>query len=115
MAECALWYYYNHTVTYEICTDEADAAEHAVYLQEYGEGMPIGVQFPDGRLAKMNTWPVYLKTYRAYQAVLNAERAELAAQPKVETRQILDPFDGKPVKVAVDEPAWLGRQDVNAE
>jgi hypothetical protein len=114
MTECALWYWRHHHVTYDICESEIDAAEHAVYLNAYGEGMPTGVQFSDGRLLKLNDWPTYQKAYQAFRIREEAEEAERDAQPPLKVREILDPFDGKLVTVLADTPTWLGLQ-INKE
>lgn len=108
MAECALWYWRHHRVTYAICEDETDAADYAVYLNAYGEGLPTGVQFSDGQTLKLKDWSVYLDAYREHRAKEDAESAERDAAPPPEVREILDPFDGKLVTVAASEPAWLG-------
>lgn len=105
--ECALWYWRYQVVYYEICGSEADAARFAVATEEHGDGVPIGVQFPDGRTVRVNDWPAYDEAQRTFWAVDDAS-AE-AARAERPTRQITDPFKGQQLAVDADEPSWLGK------
>lgn len=98
----ALWYDRHHVRCYSLQDTERDAAGLAVSLKEYEEGVPIGVQFADGRTLTVDQWP-------AYQQVQAEQDAEWIRQPPRPTREVLDPFDGATVVVDADVPRWLGR------
>lgn len=105
--ECALWYWQHGAMAYALHDSEAEAAAAAAAMEEYEHGAPVGIQFPDGRLVRAAGWPAYREAQRA---ILAAARARHEAQPRPRpTRQVIDPFNGKPVSVDVDEPSWLGR------
>lgn len=107
---CALWYFRHFCPVYYLARDEAEAAGAAVSLLDYGEGNPIGVQFPDGRLIRRENWP----EFAAARARAEAEHAEhearrAAGPPEPPARRALDPFDGQALMIPADDPAWLGR------
>lgn len=109
MTECALWYWRHHAPSFDLCDDEQEAVRRALYLEDDGEGVPIGVQFRDGRTVEMADWAVY-RAARDRRDADNQKRVkEMAAALKARpTRQIVHPFDGKPLTIDADEPEWVG-------
>lgn len=111
---CALWYWRHFAVTYEIFdgyakyTAEQEAAQFAVHLEDVGSGVPIGVQFSDGRTIWVNDWTAYREAMEQRDEREETEKREYVPP---EMRTIFDPFRGKSLSVEVDEPAWLGRID----
>jgi len=104
----ALWYWRHHAISFEIYDSERDAAGAAVYMEDYEQGSPIGIQFPDGRTVHLDDWPAYHEEEERRRAQEKADSAKRAATPRP-TRKVLDPFEGRAVTVDDDEPVWLGK------
>jgi hypothetical protein len=106
----ALWYWRHGAITYDIYDSERAAADAAVYLEDYEGGIPIGIQFPDGRSMRIGDWLAYKHAIQRRSAREEADRAKGAMTPPRPTRTVLDPFIGHSVVVDDDEPAWLGKK-----
>jgi hypothetical protein len=102
----ALWFWRFHSITYDIYDSESGAADAAVYLEEYESGVPIGIQFSDGRTVRVEDWPEYVEADARREARIEAKRA---VTPPCPTRRVLDPFEGQSVVVDGDDPSWLGK------
>lgn len=104
---CAVWYMRYFNAYYELCDTEEEAARYAVFLRDDGGGSVMGVQFADGRTIPRSEWALMDEV----EEQMHAEEAAQAAQqpPARPVRTVRDPFQGEPVAVEVDEPAWLGR------
>jgi hypothetical protein len=107
---CALWYWRHHVCHYELHDNEEEAAAAAYSMEEWGEGVPVGLQFPDGRVIPTNEWTVYREYGQRRRAAEDAEYAALHVEPPRPTRRILDPFDGQSVVIDADAPQWLGKR-----
>lgn len=103
---CALWFWRNLVLEFEIYSREYDAAASAAYMEEYEHGAPIGVQYSDGRTVKAEDW----QALRDAEKNLEQNRANIQGIPPRKTRIVLDPFDGTPKTVDDDEPFWLGKR-----
>lgn len=101
---CALWFHRHLLVDFEIYGREYDAAAAAAYMAEYEHGVPIGVQFSDGRTIKVEDW----QAFKDAEERLQKNQETIRAMPPRKTRLILNPFDGSPKRVDFDEPMWLG-------
>lgn len=106
--QCALWYWRHNVIEYEVYDSEAEAASAAVGMEDYGNGVPIGVQFPDGRTIRQDDWVAYRDAVAKARADEEARSARQKDAPPIPTRQVKDPFEGRPVTVEADEPEWLG-------
>lgn len=105
----ALWYVRYHQPDYDLHDSEREAAEAAVYMEDYGHGVALGVQFEDGRLIVAGEWPEMRAAYeRLREAEARQREAWAAAEPRP-VRKAVDPFDGRLLEIDADEPAWLGK------
>ena len=101
--EVALWYKRYHSMEYSIWEGEEEAAGIAAAMAADGEGVPKGIQFPDGRLIPADEWPAYEAAQRA------REQYEAEYVPEVRPqRKITAPFGGGQISIDDREPAWLG-------
>ncbi len=109
---CALWYYRDHTLTYDLYDDERDAAGQAQWMRAHCEGVPVGVQFADGRTILAENWPELAadeERARLAEAKRKAERATAPPPPPPRFRH--DPFgSGDMVTVDADDPEWVGAE-----
>lgn len=103
---CAVWFWRNFIMEYEIFDHEIDAARYAVALLENEEGAPVGLQYSDGRTVKVENWRAYEEAEKVYNAARNSRPP--MAPPS--TRIILNPFDGSPKRVDAGQPKWLGKE-----
>jgi hypothetical protein len=108
MTEVALWLMRYHSPDYLLCDDEAEAASTALAIEDQGSGVPLGVQFPDGSTIKVDEWPVYAAAKQRQREAERQERANWQAAPRPPMREARDPFRGQPVRIELEEPAWLG-------
>lgn len=106
---CAVWYMRYFRPEYELCADEKEAAEYAVAVFDGGSGSILGVQFADGRTIPVNDWNFFDETMKRLDAENEARIAAQKAVVPPPAREALDPFNGEPLKIELDEPAWLGR------
>ena len=104
---CALWYWRHNTITYDVFDTEAEAASMAVYFKDDAQGVPIGVQFANGRTIRYQDWDAY-RAARQQADEDCRQRLANPAEPRP-TRTVLDPFEGKEVTIEADEPSWLGK------
>jgi hypothetical protein len=109
----ALWIMRYDRPDYDLYDSEAEAATMAVYHEDvilHENGIPLGVQFDDGRVLRMEDWPRFAaeRRDRAIERAAKAAVPEPAPRP---VRAIRDPFEGKPLEVDAAEPAWLGMAD----
>lgn len=105
----ALWFWRHYSITYDIYDNERAAADAAVYLEEYESGVPIGIQFSDGRTVRVEDWPEYAEADARREARIEADRTKRAVAPPRPARRVLDPFEGQSVVVDGDDPSWLGK------
>lgn len=104
--EVALWYLRYGRMDYDIWDSEAEAAGIAVAMTDDCNGVPIGLQFPDGRLVDVENqpWPAYEEAAR--------RRDEFAASARKQEpppqRKITAPFGGGEIEIDASEPDWLG-------
>jgi hypothetical protein len=104
----ALWYMRYGSPDYDLCETEQEAAAMAVYMVDDGRASVSGVQFADGRLVPIRDWQAYHDEARRRHAAEKAERDECASRPPAPSREALDPFERRRVKIEASEPAWLG-------
>jgi hypothetical protein len=105
----ALWYMRYHSPGYWLCEDEEEAASMALGMEDAGNGVALGVQFPDGRTIARGDWPAYAEAQRRQDEAERRAWAEQEAAPPRPMREIKDPFGGRALKVESDEPSWLGQ------
>lgn len=98
---CALWYWRRFAIEYELFETEREAADYALYLIDYAEGVPQGVQFSDGRLIQFDRWD-------AYGDALEEQRRRVKEKNRLKMKTIKCPFTRSPVNVEFNEPEWLG-------
>lgn len=103
----AVWFWRNSQMEYETFEQEVDAARFAVCLNEYDNGSPVGVQFSDGRAFQVEHWKAFEDAQNEFD-FSRAGRNELASN--IRYREIVDPFNHRPVAVEENEPEWLGRK-----
>lgn len=106
---CALWYWHQGQMDYELWDSEEEAAKQAVFMVEYETGTPVGLQYSDGRTVLVEDW----QALKAAQAKYDEEWQKRWSKPESEkrpTRVILNPFNGGPIRIDAEEPQWLGRK-----
>lgn len=107
-AQCAVWYWREGTPRYQLCASEQEAAEYAVNLLDWEDGLPEYVQFADGRILAAKDWPAYdAEQYRREQETRSYLERKRDNPPRP-TRTVLSP-DGQKVVIPADAPSWLGR------
>lgn len=106
--QCALWYMRYFQVYYDLCESEEEAATNAVAMQDAGSGSVLGVQFPDGRTVKREDWTAFDDAQTSWDQHWDEVTERTRNAPKVPTRAIRDPFEGKDLTTPIDAPAWLG-------
>jgi hypothetical protein len=104
---CALWYERWNQISYDLFDSEQDAAGFAVYLSNEGQGVPLGVQFADGRAVKIDEWAAFSDRQRQWEQSEHGG-AGCVMEPRP-TRPVRDPFTDAVVDIDAGEPRWLGR------
>jgi len=101
--EVALWYSRYRAIDYSIWEDEEEAAGIAAAMEADGEGVPVGVQFQDGRTIPAAEWEA-LEAARERRERWEERPAE-KPRPK---RKIQAPFGRGVIEIDASEPSWLG-------
>lgn len=109
---CALWFWYNGGMEYELFQREVDAAKYAVCMVENEGGTPVGVQFSDGSTLRVEDWLAYKAAENEF---MMARQSMLANPQKRESRVIRDPFNNQLVKIDSEKPQWIGKKSEKAE
>lgn len=97
-------------IDFELCDDEDEAAELAVFYEDCGSDTVYkvhGVQFPDGRVVPLGLWDAFAAALIAQREKEKARRAE--PTPVRPTKQIVCPFTGEQATTDLDTPDWIGR------
>lgn len=104
---CAVWYERHGVTSIDVFDTEEEAAGFAVYLASEGQGVPLGVQFADGRTLELGDWTAFADRERLWQA----EEDRAAARPgsDLPDRPLRSPFTGGVAEVGADAPEWLWR------
>jgi len=106
---CAVWYMRYYNIEYELCATEEEAARFAVCLRDDSQGVPLGIQFADGRAVKSADWS-FLDEVEELMRLEAADRVDrLRQETPPPSRKTRDPFDGNPLVVDLTEPSWLGQ------
>jgi len=106
---CVLWVIRNGHADYELCDDEAEAANMAAFYECGGSDNVydvLGVQFRDGRTVIAATWPAMADAVRAQRAADQERRDN--PPPPLPTKKIRDPFTAELIDADTDAPAWVG-------
>lgn len=104
---CALWFWHNCGMEYELFQREVDAAKYAACMVQNEGGAPVGVQFSDGSTIRLDDWLAY---EAAENEFMMARQSMLANPQKRESRVIRDPFNNQLVKIDSEEPQWIGKK-----
>ena len=101
--EVALWYKRYGAMEYSLWEGEEEAAGIAAAMAADGEGVPKGIQFPDGRLIPAEDWPAY----EAARERRERYEDEWVPEPHPK-RKITAPFGGGQIEIDARDPEWLG-------
>lgn len=105
-----LWTSTGHGVDFELCDDEAEAADLGAFLESGGSDdvyEVLGVQFSSGRVVPAKLWLALTEAIRARKAKEQERRDN--PPPPIPTKKITCPFTGRPVKAEIDTPDWIGQ------
>lgn len=107
--ECALWFYRNGHIDWELHDDEAGALEMAAWYED-GDNDDVvdvlGVQFADGRTIKAAEW-AGLPEARQRERERRRRVSEAYREPRP-MRKARDPFTGATLMIHESDPPWAG-------
>ena len=111
--ECAVWYWRYHHIRFETFNNEKEAMRFIYYcLDENGDGVAEGVQFPDGRFIFIGDWPEFEQFSKEVEQQQRERWEQQKSVPPPPKKEIYPPFhinkDSTPIPVDLDTPDWVG-------